>query len=298
MSGLAYVIDGTRFAAQPALPGLYVVATPIGNLKDISLRALETLAGVDHVAAEDTRHTGRLLSHYGITASLWRYDEHGAAAQRPKILDALRGGQSIALVSDAGTPLISDPGFRLVADARAQGLPVHVVPGPAAAIAALSVAGLATDTFVFAGFLPAKAAQRESRIAVLASVPASLVFYEAPHRLGSALAALSAGLGPREAAVARELTKRFETVERGTLQELAERFGETPPRGEIVIVVAPPDDVAPEVSDAAVEALLTEALATMPVSAAAGDVARRTGRTRRALYEIAVRLKSGGGGTG
>ncbi|MEM8550982.1 MAG: 16S rRNA (cytidine(1402)-2'-O)-methyltransferase [Pseudomonadota bacterium] len=292
MGARTFQVDGRAFQATAAPPGLHVVATPIGNLKDITLRALYTLAGADHVAAEDTRHTGRLLAHYGIETALLRYDEHSAKTQRPRILAALAQGRSVALVSDAGTPLISDPGYRLVAEARNAGLAVHTVPGPSAVIAALSVCGLPTDSFMFAGFLPAKASQRRTRIASLQKVPATLVFYEAPHRLADTLSDLFDGLGGREAAVARELTKRFETVERGTLDVLAARLGAAPPKGEIVIVIAPPEDEVRDVSDAEVERLLLEALAQMPVSAAAGAVARETGRDRRALYRQAVALKA------
>jgi 16S rRNA (cytidine1402-2'-O)-methyltransferase len=277
--------------AAPAAPGLHVVATPIGNLADITLRALQTLAGVDAVAAEDTRHSGRLLAHYAIDVPLVRYDEHGAAAKRPVILEHLAGGRAIALVSDAGTPLVSDPGYRLVKEAREAGHAVHVVPGASAPVAALSVAGLPTDAFFFAGFLPQKAAARRARIAELASVPGTLIFFEAPHRLGTALADLAAGLGERPAAVARELTKRFETVDVAPLPELAARHGgET--KGEIVILVAPPAK-AEALAQEEVDALLVRALETMPASAAAADVAKATGVARRELYRRALSLKGG-----
>ncbi|MEO1102564.1 MAG: 16S rRNA (cytidine(1402)-2'-O)-methyltransferase, partial [Pseudomonadota bacterium] len=224
MAERSFLIDGVRLAADPAPPGLHIVATPIGNLGDITVRALRTLAGADRIAAEDTRHTGRMLAHFGVAVPLLRYDDHGAAGQRPKILALLQEGASVALVSDAGTPLISDPGFRLVGEARAAGVAVHAVPGPAAVVAAISVAGLPTDAFMFAGFLPPKTAARRARIKTLSNVPATLAFYEAPHRLSETLKDLGELLGPRQAAVARELTKRFETVETGTLPDLAERF--------------------------------------------------------------------------
>lgn len=290
MPDRSYLVEGARLPAPAAAPGLHIVATPIGNLGDITLRALRILAGADHVAAEDTRHTGRLLAHFGIEVPLMRYDEHRAAAQRPKILAALEEGRSVALVSDAGTPLISDPGFRLVAEVRAAGHAVHAVPGPAAVVAALSVAGLPTDAFFFAGFLPPKSAARRGRIAALATVPGTLVFYEAPHRLAAALADLAAMLGERQAAVARELTKRFETVETGTLAELAERYAADETKGEIVVLVAPPGETVAD-EDAARE-LLAEALQTMPASAAAADVAKRTGLNRRDLYTLAIALKN------
>ncbi len=290
MPDRSYLVEGARLAAPAAAPGLHIVATPIGNLGDITLRALRVLAGADHVAAEDTRHTGRLLAHFGIEVPLMRYDEHRAAAQRPKILAALEEGRSVALVSDAGTPLISDPGFRLVAEVRAAGHTVHAVPGPSAVVAALSVAGLPTDAFFFAGFLPPKSAARRGRIAALAAVPGTLAFYEAPHRLAATLADLSDVLGDRPAAVARELTKRYETVETGTLPELAARYADDDTKGEIVVLVGPPGDTVAD-EDAARD-LLVEALRTMPTGAAAAEVAKRTGLNRRDLYTLAIALKN------
>lgn len=266
------------------------MATPIGNLGDITLRALRTLAAADTVAAEDTRHTGRLLANFGIETRLVRYDEHRAPAQRPKILAALAEGASVALVSDAGTPLISDPGYRLVAEAREAGHAVHTVPGPSAVIAALAVAGLPTDAFFFGGFLPAKTAARQARLAALKAVPATLAFYEAPHRLAATLGDMQAVLGERPAAVARELTKRFETVETGSLATLAAHFAAEETRGEIVVLVAPPGE-EPAVGEDEARRLLAEALEEMPVSAAAAAVAKRTGLNRRALYAMAVAIK-------
>lgn len=285
-------IAGVELPATRLEPGLYVVATPIGNLADITLRALTTLAAADAIAAEDTRHTGRLLQHYAITTPMVRYDEHGAAEQRPKLIARLAAGEAVALVSDAGTPLISDPGYRLVREAREAGSKVHVVPGPSAPLAALSVAGLPTDTFTFAGFLPAKAGARDNRIAELAAAPGTLALFEAPHRLGATLAALAAHLGAREAAVARELTKRFETVDVAPLPELAERYANTPTKGEIVILVAAGEGAV--LGDREVEAMLADALQRLPVSAAAGEVARATGRDRRTLYQQALTLKDQG----
>ncbi|WP_420391397.1 16S rRNA (cytidine(1402)-2'-O)-methyltransferase [Acuticoccus sp.] len=287
-----FTVDGLALTAEPAAAGLHVVATPIGNLGDITLRAVRTLAGVDAVAAEDTRHTWRLLSHYGIEATMLRYDEHGAAARRPRILARLEAGGSIALVSDAGTPLVSDPGYRLVREAREAGIAVHAVPGPSAPVAALSVAGLPTDAFLFAGFLPAKSGARRSRLAELAAVPATLALFEAPHRLAEALADCAATLGgEREAAVARELTKRFETVVRGSLAELAARYADDPARGEVVILVAPLAGPAP-VEETDVDALLVAALARLPASAAAAEVSKATGLNRRELYRRALGLKA------
>ncbi|MEM8853465.1 MAG: 16S rRNA (cytidine(1402)-2'-O)-methyltransferase [Pseudomonadota bacterium] len=286
----AYMIDGHTMSAPGVPAGLYVVATPIGNRADITLRALATLAAVDMVAAEDTRHTGRFLSHYAITTQLVRYDEHGAAAQRPKLLAALGEGQSIALVSDAGTPLVSDPGYRLVAEAWANGHSVRVVPGASAPIAALSVSGLPTDRFHFAGFLPSKAAARDKRILDLAGIPATLVLFEAPHRLAATLESLSKALGPRQAVVARELTKRFETVERDTLDRLAARFAQTPTKGEIVVLVAPPGDAAAPTDDE-VDALLAAAQEGKGAAEAAAEVAKATGLPRRDLYKRILALR-------
>ncbi|MEM6848990.1 MAG: 16S rRNA (cytidine(1402)-2'-O)-methyltransferase [Pseudomonadota bacterium] len=287
-----FLINGTQMSAAALAPGLYIVATPIGNLGDMTLRALHTLAAADAVAAEDTRHTGRLLQHFGIRAQLVRYDEHGAAGQRPKLLARLAAGEAVALVSDAGTPLISDPGFRLVREARDAGHAVHAIPGPSALTAALSVCALPTDRVLFEGFLPTKAGARARQLSAIATVHATLALYEAPHRLGETLAAMAQSLGPREAAVARELTKRFETVERGTLPELAARFAAEPVKGEIVILVAPPS--APALPDEeTLDALLRSALAGQSVSAAAGEVAKATGADRRALYKRALALKDG-----
>src|SRR3954467_12930481 len=227
-------------APKPA-PGLYVVATPIGNLGDITLRALETLAGVDIIACEDTRITRRLTERYGITAVLKPYHEHNAALARPKILERLAQGASIALVSDAGTPLISDPGFKLVREVSAAGHRVIALPGPSSVLNALSVAALPTDRFFFEGFLPPKETARRARIAELARIPATLVLFESGPRLAGTLSDLAAGLGSREAVVARELTKLHEEVRRGDLGSLAADYaGGAETRGEMVIVVAPP----------------------------------------------------------
>ena len=235
-----------RAEAEQIAPGLHVVATPIGNLRDITLRALGTLAAADAVVAEDTRVSRNLLAHYGIATPLVAYHEHNAAAMRPVLLARLQKGERLALISDAGTPLVSDPGFKLVARSGGAGLPVTSAPGPSAVLAALVVAGLPTDRFFFEGFLPAKSGARRARIAELASIPGTLVLFESPRRLAETLADLAAVLGPRQAAVARELTKHFESVRRGALDRLAadyERDG--PPKGEIVLLVAPPGEDAP-----------------------------------------------------
>jgi 16S rRNA (cytidine1402-2'-O)-methyltransferase len=291
--GRSFVVDGQRIAARPLAPGLYVVATPIGNLGDISLRALATLAAADLVACEDTRVTAVLLRHYCMTAKLIAYHDHNAARQRPALLAALADGRSVALVSDAGTPLVSDPGYRLVVEAAEAGHAVIPVPGASALLAGLVAAGLPTDTFLFAGFLPPKSAARRTRLAELAAVPATLVFYETGPRLAATFADMAEVLGrERPAAMARELTKAFETVRRGTLAALAETFAaEGPPKGEIVVIVGPP--AAPVSSAADADALLRALLAEKPVSEAVAEAASVTGLKRRDLYRRALDLKAG-----
>jgi 16S rRNA (cytidine1402-2'-O)-methyltransferase len=281
---------GTRKAA----PGLHVVATPIGNLGDVTIRALETLAGVNLILAEDTRHSRRLTDHYGIKTPLKPYHEHNAEQARPEILAKLGEGQALALISDAGTPLVSDPGYKLVVAAAAAGVAVVPLPGPCAAIAALTTAALPTDRFFFEGFLPTKQAARRERINALAAIPATLIFYEAPGRLPAALADLAAELGPRPAAVARELTKLHEETRRGTLAELASRYAvEGPPKGEIVIVVGPPSAPAP-LDAAALDDKVRAALAELSLKDAAAAVAAETGLPRREVYARALRLAGAG----
>jgi 16S rRNA (cytidine1402-2'-O)-methyltransferase len=275
--------------AAPAEPGLYVVATPIGNLADVTLRALSILAGVDLVLCEDTRVTRKLLDRYGLRPALLAYHEHNAAAVRPRVLARLDARASVALVSDAGTPLVSDPGYKLVAAAIAAGHRVIPVPGASAALAALVAAGLPTDRFFFEGFLPARPGQRRTRIAKLAAIPATLLLYETGPRLAASLADLTAGLGDRDAAVCRELTKAFEEVRRGSLASLAAMYadGDTP-KGEIVLVVAPP---APQQTSAdEVDARLHEALRRLSLKDAAASVAAETGRPRREVYARALAL--------
>ena len=273
----------------PLSPGLYVVATPIGNLRDITLRALDVLAGADLVLAEDTRVTGKLLSAFGLSKPLERYDEHAAARARPKILAALAQGQRVALVSDAGTPLISDPGFRLVREAVAQGSAVIPIPGPSAAITALSAAGLPTDRFLFAGFPPHKSAGRRTLFAELAPVRASLVFYEGASRLGACLADMAAVFGPREAVVGRELTKLYETLTRGPLDVLAADPALAAPKGEVVILVGPGE--AQPATEEETDAALVEALTRAGPAEAASEVAQALGLPRRELYRRALDLK-------
>ena len=270
-------------------PGLYIVATPIGNLGDITLRAIETLRAVSAVACEDTRVTGKLLKHLGFKQKLIRYDDHASDATRDHVLD-LAAQAPIALTSDAGTPLISDPGFRLVVEARARGIAVTSLPGPSAAIVALTLAGLPSDRFLFAGFLPSKDKARRTVLEELAGAPATLVFYETAPRLGAALAAIGEVMPGRDVAVARELTKRFEECRMGSAGEVAAHYAAHPPKGEIVLVVAPPvaDDDLGEID---VDALLVAALSTDKPSQAAGQVAKATGLDRKTLYARAMELK-------
>jgi 16S rRNA (cytidine1402-2'-O)-methyltransferase len=285
-----YTLAGAVFEAPAPARGLSLVATPIGNLRDVTLRALEILAGCDLIACEDTRVTRKLTDHFGISTPLTPYHDHNADAARPKILQRLAAGGAVALVSDAGTPLISDPGYKLVRAAREAGHAVTAAPGASAVLTALSVAGLPTDRFFFEGFLPAREAARRARIAELVRVPGTLVLYESGPRLAAALADLAEGLGAREAAVCRELTKLHEEVRRGALIELAATYAagaET--RGEIVIVIAPPaEDAQP--SAAEVDDLLRAALARVSLKDAVAEVAAATGEPRRAVYARALEL--------
>ncbi len=275
-------------------PGLHLIATPIGNLGDLSPRALASLAAADLVVCEDTRVTGRLLHRHRIERPLLAYHEHNAARMRPQILARLEAGAAVALTTDAGTPLISDPGYKLVRAAIGAGIAVLTVPGPSAAIAALTVSGLPTDRFLVAGFLPARGAARARTLAELAAVRATLVLFEAPGRLPATLFELARVLGPREAAVARELTKRFEEVRRGPLDRLAADYASTgPPKGEVVVVIGPPAaDQAPSTA-ADLDAALEGALATMAPAAAAAAVAAATGRSRREVYRRVLALRRG-----
>ncbi|MBA3510963.1 16S rRNA (cytidine(1402)-2'-O)-methyltransferase [Sphingomonas sp.] len=269
-------------------PGLYVVATPIGNLADLSPRAAETLRRADRILAEDKRVSAKLLAHAGARAPMAVYQDHTSEAEREAIVARL-GGEAIALISDAGTPLISDPGYKLVRAARAAGHAVHTVPGPCAAIAALTLAGLPTDRFLFLGFLPPKAKARGDAIAEVAGVRATLVIYESGPRLGATLEALAAQLGAREAAVAREISKLHEECVTGTLAELAQRYAAAPPRGEIVIVVGPPA-AAEGASQSDLDSALGEALARLSPSRAAAEVAERLGVPRKRAYARALQL--------
>ena len=271
---------------KPLPSGLHVVATPIGNLGDLSPRAAETLRNANRILVEDTRVTAKLLAHIGAKVPMTRYDDHSSEAERERIVSRL-GDQAIALVSDAGTPLISDPGYKLVRAARAAGYAVHTVPGPCAAIAALTIAGLPTDRFLFLGFLPAKAKARSDAIAEISTVRATLVFYEGGPRLADTLVALSAQLGPRDAAVVRELTKLHEECVTGTLPELAAHYADALPKGEIVIVVGPPLE-AEAVSDELLDAMLDKALARLSASRAAAEVAEQLNIPRKRAYARAL----------
>ena len=269
-----------------------MVATPIGNLRDISLRALDVLASADLIVCEDTRVTRRLLSRYAITTKTLSYNDHNAPRVLPSLMERLNHGESLALVSDAGTPLISDPGYRLVEAAAAGDIAVFPIPGANAALAGLVASGLPTDAFFFAGFLPPRQAARRKRLAELATIPGSLVFYESPGRLAATLADLREVLGERHGAVAREITKLYEEVIRGSLVYLADHFGaQDAPRGEIVVVVSPPG--AQVISDEDVDDAIRDALQSMSLRDAASDVAEQTGRPRREIYNRALSLSAG-----
>ncbi len=287
-----FFVAGQAVAASKLASGLYLVATPIGNLSDTSLRALDILAAADVVACEDTRVTRKLIDHYGIKTTLTPYHEHNAETARPQLLARLAAGQSVALVSDAGTPLISDPGYKLVRDAHAAGYLVTAIPGASSVLAALVAAGLPTDRFFFEGFLPAKHTQRLARIAEIARIPATLVLFESGPRLAGTLADLATTLGDREAAICRELTKLHEEIRRGKLAALAADYArdEAERRGEIVIVVAPPAEQTPRPSAAQLDDLLRSALRRASVKDAVGEVVVATGLGRREVYQRALLL--------
>jgi 16S rRNA (cytidine1402-2'-O)-methyltransferase len=291
-----YTIGSAVFEAPALAPGLYPVATPIGNLRDITIRALETLAAADIVACEDTRVTRVLLSRYGITRKTFPYHEHNADEAGERLLAAIRNGQSVAFCSDAGTPLVSDPGQRLVASARGEGLPVFAVPGASAPLAALSASGLPTDAFFFAGFLPHKAGARAARLKALATIPATLVFFESPNRAAAALKQMADIFGAaRPGALARELTKAFEEIVTAPLGDLATLFAQADPRGEIVLLVAPPSTGADDAwAERDVDALLADLSLHMPASKAAAEAARQTGLAKGDLFRRLTALKEGG----
>ncbi|RXT43523.1 16S rRNA (cytidine(1402)-2'-O)-methyltransferase [Bosea sp. Tri-44] len=288
---LSYTAFGLRAEAEPLAPGLHIVATPIGNLKDISFRALSTLAAADAVLAEDTRTSKTLLAHYGIATPLLPYHEHNAAQMRPKILEKLRQGGKLALISDAGTPLVSDPGYKLVAEVVGEGLPVTGIPGPSAVLAALVLAGLPTDRFFFEGFLPPKSAGRKARLTELAAIPGTLVFFESPRRLAEMLSDAGAVLGARPGAVARELTKYYENVRRGSLPELAAHYAEAEEaRGEIVVLIGPPDASAAAAQGDTLDEALRAALEKVSLKEAVAQVAAASGQPRRVVYARALEL--------
>jgi 16S rRNA (cytidine1402-2'-O)-methyltransferase len=285
-----YLLRAQQIDATKLAPGLHIVATPIGHLGDITLRALDALAGADLIACEDTRVTRKLLDRYGIARPLTPYHEHNAAKARPALLRRLAEGAAVALVSDAGTPLISDPGYKLVRAAQDAGHSVTALPGASAVMAALTVAGLPTDQFLFAGFLPPKEAARRARIAELARIPATLVLFETGPRLAAALADLAAGLGgQREAALCRELTKLHEEIRRGEIAALGQAYANDTPRGEIVLVIAPPQTIEP-VGAAETETMLQQALQRVSLKDAVAEVADATGLPRREVYQRALAL--------
>ena len=286
-----YVVNGQAFVAPPAAPGLHLVATPIGNLRDVTLRALEVLAAADLIACEDTRRSRTLLDHYGISTPATAYHDHNAAIARPKLIARLEAGAAIALISDAGTPLVSDPGFKLVRETLRAGAGITAVPGPSALLAALSVSGMPADRFFFEGFLPPKESQRRARIKEIKSIPASLILFESGPRIGAALNDLAAEFGRREAAICRELTKLHEEIRRGELATLAGDYADgAETRGEIVIVISPPEqeDAASLVNH---DSLLQDALRRLSLKDAVAEIAARTGAPRRMIYQRALALR-------
>lgn len=292
-----YLVGGVTVPARPLDVALYLVATPIGNLGDITLRALETLASADVLACEDTRVTRILLDRYGIRNRPFSYHEHNANEAGPKLLAALEAGKSVALVSDAGTPLVSDPGYRLGQLALEAGYRVVPIPGASAPLAALVGSGMPSDAFMFAGFLPVKDRGKRDRFSELAKTPATLIFFESPHRIGATIKVASEVLGVnRRAVVCRELTKTFEEFRRGTLGELAEWYNEDRVvKGEIVLLIEPPSfDEVPDIED--VEDLLKDLASTMPAAKAASEAARLTGLPRKELYQRLLDMKNANGG--
>ncbi len=284
-------MTNSQTSAANLAPGLYLVSTPIGNARDITLRALDVLAAADVVLCEDTRVTSRLLAIHGIDAKLSPYHEHNARAVRPGILEKLVDGGAYALVSDAGTPLVSDPGYRLVTEAAAAGIDVFPIPGASSVLAGLAVSGLPTDRFLFCGFLPPKTGARKSVLSGVKAIDASLIFLETGPRLAACLSDMAAAFENRPASVCRELTKKFEEVRRGDLETLAAHFEKQgPPKGEIVIVVGPPPE-KPAATEAEVDAALATALKSLSVKEAATQIAAELGLPRRRVYARAVALK-------
>ncbi len=287
--------DGSKPTGKRRLVGLHIVATPIGNLRDITLRAIDTLSEVDVIACEDTRVTAKLLSAHDIRTPMTAYHEHNAARVLPGMIKRLQNGETMALVSDAGTPLISDPGYRLVRAARDAEIPVTSEPGPSATLTALVLSGLPSDRFLFAGFLPNKSAGRKRALAEFVNIDATLVFLESTRRLPASLSDMAAVLGAREAAVAREMTKLHEELRRGTLTELADHYRTAgPPKGEAVVVVGPPEPDAAAINAVELDEMIIKALKTMSVRDAASTVAAASGQARRAIYARALEISAGG----
>ena len=281
--------SGSGRSSKPTA-GLYIVATPIGNAADITLRALDTLKRAHAIACEDTRVTSKLMGIHGVTTPLVSYHEHNAERMRPVLINRMQAGETVALVSDAGTPLVSDPGYKLVRACVEAGVPVTALPGPSAVLTGLVLSGLPSDRFLFAGFLPNKSAARRTALGELAAVPATLIFYESAQRLADSLSDMAAVLGPREAAMARELTKLYEEVRRGPLPDLAAHYEQAgPPKGEVVIIVAPPGAEA-EAQAVDVDTALRDALGRLSVRDAAAEVALMTGRPKREVYARALEL--------
>jgi 16S rRNA (cytidine1402-2'-O)-methyltransferase len=271
--------------------GLYLVATPIGHARDVSLRALDVLKAADLVAAEDTRVTAKLFAIHGITRPLIPYNDHNGATVRPGLLEKLKAGARIALVSDAGTPLVSDPGFKLVREALAQGIVIHAIPGASAVLAGLTLSGLPSDRFLFAGFLPARAGERERALTELRAVPATLIFFESGPRLGESLAAMADVLGAREAVMAREMTKFHEEVRRGPLKDLASHYARAgAPKGEVTLLVGPPPVAEADLSR--IDTALETALAFMPLKPASEMISALTGVPRRKVYDRGLEKKN------
>jgi 16S rRNA (cytidine1402-2'-O)-methyltransferase len=290
-----YVIGATTYEAEKLSGGLYITATPIGHLGDVTLRALATMAAVDVLLCEDTRTTGKLLERYAIRTKLMPYHEHNATRVRPAILKALGEGQAYALVSDAGMPLVSDPGYRLVGDCVEHNIPVTAVPGASAVLTALALSGLPTDRFTFVGFLPTKSGERKKLLSEFASVKSTLVTFESPHRIVDALVDLAATLGNRRVAVTRELTKLHEEVLRGTALEVHDILKARPSvKGEITLVVAPPDQSAAQVSEEDLDSAITQALQSMPAAKAASEVAKRFDLVKKDIYARILARKNAG----
>jgi 16S rRNA (cytidine1402-2'-O)-methyltransferase len=285
-------IQGKRQPANDLAPGLYVTATPIGHAQDVTLRALQVLADCDLIAAEDTRVTAKLLAIHGLSKPLTAYNDHNAVNERPRLLAKLKNGARIALVSDAGTPLVSDPGFKLVRAAIEEGIAVHAVPGASAVLTGLALSGLPSDRFLFAGFLPPKGGERAAVLEALKGLRATLIFFESAQRLGETLAAMSDVLGLRPAAVAREMTKLHEEVRRGTLADLAAHYARTDaPKGEVTLLIGPPHEV--QADFAAIDVALDAALPFMPLKAASDMIAGLTGVSRKAVYARGLEKKNG-----